>query len=477
MWVRRWLGVTSALVAMAGGQVLLVPSSGGAAEPDRDVAGASMPSLSLAGPANAPEASRRLAVRTPAGRPIARPAEIARTASPAVAARTYIKRYAERFQLAEQARNTRVARVTSVGTGHGVRVQQLTLGLPVIGGELVVTTDAANNLVSITGETSASVPRSATPAVSAADAVARAVDRVARSEQVSPSSLQGSAAVLSVYDASLLGAGSSVARLVWRIEVGNGSDVRHFTLVDAHRGVVVLDFSMIAEAKELHVCDKANVRSAFDACIGAGHRSFVDDVDSGALVPGSDPGRAAEVNAAFDHSFDFYDFLLAQTGRDSVDGAGMPLRTTVRYCTDDTDYECPLNNAYWNGSQVVFGEGYSFADDVVAHELAHGLTQHTSGLFYYSQSGAINESLSDVFGELLDQQVDRANTDEGTTNWLVGEDLTDGALRGHGESRDLLVQGPQPDSMSSRMVRRGRGRSTDNGASTPTAGSATRRRS
>jgi Zn-dependent metalloprotease len=80
--------------------------------------------------------------------------------------------------------------------------------------------------------------------------------------------------------------------------------------------------------------------------------------------------------------------------RNSIDNNNMPVISTVHY---DSGYA----NAFWSGEQMVYGDGYGFplADDVVAHELTHGVTQHESNLFYYYQSGAINESFSDLWGE------------------------------------------------------------------------------
>ncbi|MBK5276853.1 MAG: hypothetical protein JJE30_17635 [Desulfuromonadales bacterium] len=57
--------------------------------------------------------------------------------------------------------------------------------------------------------------------------------------------------------------------------------------------------------------------------------------------------------------------------RDSLDGLGMTMVGTVRYCPSSDD--CPYDNAYWNGSQMVFGNGYAAADDVVGHELTHAV--------------------------------------------------------------------------------------------------------
>ena len=85
-------------------------------------------------------------------------------------------------------------------------------------------------------------------------------------------------------------------------------------------------------------------------------------------------------------------------GRDSIDGAGMPLISTVNYCEPG---ECPFENAFWNGEQMVYGAGM-VTDDVTGHELTHGVNGSESNLFYYYQSGALDEALADVFGELFD---------------------------------------------------------------------------
>ncbi len=71
---------------------------------------------------------------------------------------------------------------------------------------------------------------------------------------------------------------------------------------------------------------------------------------------------------------------------------------------------------------MVYGDGFAAADDVVGHELTHGVTDFSSHLFYYYQSGAINESLSDVFGEFVDL-TNGAGNDTPADSWLIGEDL------------------------------------------------------
>ena len=77
---------------------------------------------------------------------------------------------------------------------------------------------------------------------------------------------------------------------------------------------------------------------------------------------------------------------------------------------------------------MVYGAGYASADDVVGHELTHGVTDYESQLFYYMQSGALNESLSDIWGEYIDQTNGKGNDSSGV-RWLMGEDVPGGAIR------------------------------------------------
>lgn len=107
--------------------------------------------------------------------------------------------------------------------------------------------------------------------------------------------------------------------------------------------------------------------------------------------------------------------------RDSFDNAGSTLISTAHY---GTNYQ----NAYWSGTQMVYGDGYASADDVVAHELTHAVTDYTANLLYYVQSGALNESFSDIFGETVDL-TDGVGTDTAAVRWRMGEDLSVGALR------------------------------------------------
>jgi hypothetical protein len=133
--------------------------------------------------------------------------------------------------------------------------------------------------------------------------------------------------------------------------------------------------------------------------------------------------RDLDADNAHQHAAGFFEFLVSQHGRNGIEGAGYPAISTVHYGYN-------FKNAFWTnrGFQMVYGNGFSKADDVAAHEITHGITSSTSNLFYYYQSGAINESLSDLWGEYYDQETAGGN-DSDAVKWLIGEDLSIGALR------------------------------------------------
>jgi Zn-dependent metalloprotease len=147
------------------------------------------------------------------------------------------------------------------------------------------------------------------------------------------------------------------------------------------------------------------------------------------------------VNNAFDFHGMMRDFLKAIFGRDSIDGAGMDLIGTVHYGTG-------YNNAFWNSRQMTYGDGDGviFATfvllDVIGHEMFHGVTEHTCGLEYDGQSGALNESLSDVFGVGLRQWVKKLSVDK--DSWLIGPGIFTAAIKGRA-LRDMLNPGTAYD--------------------------------
>lgn len=137
-------------------------------------------------------------------------------------------------------------------------------------------------------------------------------------------------------------------------------------------------------------------------------------------------GSVTYAYAAHFYAYNTFNYYDLHHNRDSIVDAGMPLISNVNYCEPVPPFfGCPggYANAFWDGTQMVYGDGAFFAaDDVVAHELSHGVTEFSSSLFYFYESGVINESLSDIFGELVDQS-NGSGTDTPAVKWLMGEDV------------------------------------------------------
>ena len=138
---------------------------------------------------------------------------------------------------------------------------------------------------------------------------------------------------------------------------------------------------------------------------------------------GDDPVADVAVNEAYDGAGKTYDFYRDVLNRDSIDGKGLELVSSVHYGVR-------FENALWNGVQMIYGDGggrlfvkgsLTKSLDVIAHELTHGVTQYTAGLEYSKQSGALNESWSDVFGSLV-KQYSQGETAE-QADWLIGEGI------------------------------------------------------
>lgn len=120
-------------------------------------------------------------------------------------------------------------------------------------------------------------------------------------------------------------------------------------------------------------------------------------------------------------TWDFYHKLF---GRNSIDNSGMELINSIHYSRN-------YSNAMWDGKQMIFGDGNgkytdSFTSDIdiIAHELTHGVIQFEANLEYEFQSGALNESFSDVFGIMIKQKA--LNLDVKKSNWLIGENVFKG---------------------------------------------------
>jgi hypothetical protein len=157
---------------------------------------------------------------------------------------------------------------------------------------------------------------------------------------------------------------------------------------------------------------------------------------------GADATGDAAVDEAYDGLGATWKLFEEVYGRNSIDGAGMKLIGSVHY---GEDYQ----NAFWNGEAMVFGDGdgeifgrFTASLDVIGHELTHGVTEHTAGLVYSGQPGALNESVSDVFGILVKQYAQ--GLDAAASDWLIGADLLLPGVKG-AALRNMLHPGTAYD--------------------------------
>lgn len=205
-------------------------------------------------------------------------------------------------------------------------------------------------------------------------------------------------------------------------------------------------------------------------------RRSVYDAQQGDTLPGrlvrSEGGEASTdeaVNEAYAHAGATYEFYKQVFQRESVDDRGMRLDSTVHFREDPSE---PFDNAFWNGQQMVYGDGdgiafgrFTRSIDVIAHELTHGVTAAEADLVYHTQPGALNESFSDVFGSMV-KQYSLGQTIE-QADWLIGaellvDDIRSGAPDVHAALRSLKQPGtgfddprlgkdPQPGHMDQYM--------------------------
>lgn len=171
---------------------------------------------------------------------------------------------------------------------------------------------------------------------------------------------------------------------------------------------------------------------------------------------GKPAGSDKAVNQAYDGLGDTFDFFYKVHNRNSIDNAGLPLVATVHYGTN-------YDNAFWNGQQMVFGDGdnliftgFTASTDIIGHELTHGVTGSEANLTYQGQSGALNESISDVFGSMVKQY--KLHQTSQQADWLIGAGLLAKGIHGvalrsmkaPGTAYDdpKLGKDPQPSTMT-----------------------------
>lgn len=309
-------------------------------------------------------------------------------ASPAEAAIAFLAGNVELYRLSDPAAELRVSRQErdDLGMTH-VHFEQMHQGVPVFGSDIAVHFAGDGRIVTVNGRYVPDINIAATPGIAAEAAVAAALADLSVEAAVSEKAPE-----LFV----LTPAGEEPV-LAWQVTLtGDEPPLKMVYFIDARTGKVAGSYDAMEDVKN---------RKTYTA-------------NSGTSLPGTllinEGGSSADsvAQAAHNNTGITYDYYYGTFTRDSFNGSGATMTTTVHYSNR-------YNNAFWNGSQMVYGDGdgsvfgpLGNSLDVVAHELTHAVTQYSAGLVYSYQSGALNESYSDVFGVMVDRD-----------DWLLGEDV------------------------------------------------------
>ena len=295
--------------------------------------------------------------------------------------------------------------------GRHFRYTQTFNGAPVIGGDLVVHVDVKGAIYSINGSARGDI-----------------------SGVLGGSPIPQSAAMTRIsHDARFAGLATSAVRTVY-IETADGEMHKAYEATvtgmrgkDPKRDLVYVDLDsgdIVADYPQIYFVESRKVYS----------------LSGGTSLPGAlkrSEGQAAttdtDINSAYDGTGDAYEAYKNFFNRDSYNNAGGGLVSSVHYSTN-------YCNAYWDGTQMVYGDGDSSqgcaplarAVDVTAHELTHGVTASESNLNYSGESGGMNEAMSDIFGAFVEAWTDGGKNGTlavSANTWKIGEVILPPALR------------------------------------------------
>jgi Zn-dependent metalloprotease len=271
--------------------------------------------------------------------------------------------------------------------------QQVYNGVPVFAAILQAHMDANQALTAMNGVFVPAINVDTSPGFGADQAAERAIAEVMANPPQSDltgaaadvSGLSASASTLYVYRDGLIQNIAGPDYLVYEVEVTNGSSIREMVYLNAHNGKVVNRISQIHDALHRVLYEQNTNNKVWE---------------EGDPFPGSlNQDQQNIVNFSEDSYYHFFNAF----GRDSYDAAGAQMRSV----NNDPTINCP--NANWNGATTNYCNGVT-SDDVVAHEWGHAYTQFTHDLIYQWQPGALNESYSDIWGEIVDS-LNGAGTD------------------------------------------------------------------
>jgi cysteine-rich repeat protein len=334
----------------------------------------------------------------------------------------------------------------AMGNQHSV-FKQVYNGLPVFGAELRAHFNQNGELFVVNGNFLPEIKASTNPNLTAIEASERAIRTVGLQQynrkkaelkvgdKVSAfnddfSDLMAVSTKLMIFRSGMLQGVPGIDHLAFEVQVANvGRSVREFVYVDAHNGKVIDQITGIYDALD---------RRAYDA-EGFAHPGPNYPASPFWVEGDPIPTTDAEADNMILASGETYNFFFSAFLRDGFDGAGATMDSIF-----NRGDSCP--NASWNGIYISFCPGLT-TDDITGHEWAHAYTEYTNGLIYQWQSGALNESYSDIWGETVDlingrgfdvpggARSDGSCSDYGpgggddSVRWLLGEESSIGALR------------------------------------------------
>ncbi|HWB01717.1 MAG TPA: M4 family metallopeptidase [Verrucomicrobiales bacterium] len=344
---------------------------------------------------------------------------IDRKAGPGEGARKFVLDHREAWGLTNPRIDMDILRHRALTSRDVVRLQQTYGNVPVFAAQLMVHVAEGAEVTCVSADpgldfkTLDSRALPLTPKVSAAEAAKEATaamyhrNPVAKFAEPNPA-----AAKLIVYAPEVLGFNGE-AELAWDLSIESEADspvpAAARWIVSAETGETLNSFNLLHSAlsSEVYDCNSATMPP---------------------VSPARMTGDPATGNVDVDNAHDFirqvYNFYLQRHGRDSFNAAGATIIANVRQCSST---QCPWQNAVSGTGLNGMGFGADWVtDDILAHEFTHKVTEFESGLLYQNASGAMNESFSDIWGELFDQSntgLTPSGTDTVANRWLIGEDL------------------------------------------------------
>ena len=373
---------------------------------------------------------------------------------------TFIEANAGLFSLRQPRMELTVQRTRTDAAGREhITFAQHYRDIPVWGAALVGHVSGDQGLFAINGRYRPTPTRLAStdPSILPSQAIAQALDSYGKEVQLLNEEVRellaydGPSAELYIWSESPNGR----PHLVWKVEMRPNTYERWRYFVDAFSGAVLDQYQysptdgpamgsgvdLSGQEISLNTFESDGDFYLLDATIFSGDAlNIVDDANLrwtlepdgeylSALTSSSNQFDDPAAVSAHANMAKIYDYFYTVHGRKGINGAGGNMISVVHVTEEDGE---PMANAYWNGVYMAYGDGgdvfepLSGSLDVAAHEMAHGIIEHTANLEYRFQPGALNESIADVFGAMIDDD-----------DWLIGEDIVKEAYFPSGALRNL----------------------------------------